>query len=54
MTNQGVNFQLPSGGQFSVAVDNLRRLVSALILDKFLVMRDFLLWDRPLVPNSAQ
>ena len=22
MTNQGVNFQLPSGGQFSVAVDN--------------------------------
>jgi hypothetical protein len=21
MTNQGVNFQLPSGGQFSVAVD---------------------------------
>jgi hypothetical protein len=23
MTNQGVNFQLPSGGQFSVAVDKL-------------------------------
>jgi hypothetical protein len=25
MTNQGVNFQLPSGGQFSVAVDRSNR-----------------------------
>jgi hypothetical protein len=27
MTNQGVNFQLPSGGQFSTAVDILRSQV---------------------------
>jgi hypothetical protein len=26
MTNQGVNFQLPLGGQFSVAVDTAREI----------------------------
>ena len=31
MTNQGVNFQLPSGGQFSVAVDSRAAATSQVV-----------------------